>query len=123
MVKYFFDSYAIIEIVKGNPLYAKYVEEVVIITQFNLVDIYWSFFNDFGEEKAKELYAYFKECVVPVDDIVLQEAIKFRKENKKRDLSYADGIGYTYALQNGLLFLTGDKGFEKLPYVEFLRKD
>ena len=123
MVKYFFDSYAINELVKGNPLYAKYGNEVVVITQFNLVEIYWSFMNDFDEKKANELYTYFKDCVAPIEDVVIQNAIKFRKENKKRKLSYADCIGYCYALYHNLLFLTGDKEFEKLPYVEFLRKD
>lgn len=122
-MKYFFDSYAIIEIVKGNPLYAKYAYEVVILTQFNLAEIYWSFLKDFPEEKAKELYWSFRECVVPVEDIVLQNAMKFRKEHKKRRLSYADCIGYCYALHHNLFFLTGDKEFEKLPHVEFQRKD
>ena len=123
MVKYFFDSYAIIELVKGNPLYAKYGDQLVLITQFNLAEIYWSFLNDFDDRKAKELYSYFKDCVVPVEDAVLQDAIQFRKENKKRKLSYADCIGYSYALHHNLLFLTGDKEFEKLPHVEFQRKD
>lgn len=123
MVKYFFDSYAIIEIVKGSPSYAPFSDEVVVITLFNLVEIYWSFVLDFGEEKAKQLYQNFKECVVSINDSVIQEAIKFRKENKKRNLSYADCIGYIYARQNNLLFLTGDKEFERMPNVMFVKKD
>lgn len=123
MVKYFFDSYAVIELVKGNPLYAKYANEVVVITLFNLVEIYWSFVNDYGEEKAKQLYENFKECVVPINDTIIQEAVKLRKENKKRNLSYADCIGYVYAIQNKLLFLTGDKEFENMLHVDFVRKN
>lgn len=123
MVKYFFDSYAIIEIVKGSSSYAPFSDEVVVITLFNLVEIYWSFVLDFGEEKAKELYSRFKECVVPISDSVIQEAVKFRKENKKKNLSYADCIGYVYANQNKLLFLTGDKEFQNMSNVMFVKKD
>ncbi len=122
MVKYFFDSYAIIEVVKGNPSYARFSNELITLTLFNLVEIYWSFVLDFDEKKAKQLYAMFKECIVPIKEIVIQEAIRFRKENKKRNLSYADCIGYIYARQNDLVFLTGDKEFENMPNVEFVKK-
>lgn len=121
MVKYFFDSYAIIELVKGNPSYARFSDELVVITIFNLVEIYWSFVLDFGEEKAKELYLHFKECVVPIPDSVIQDAITFRKENKRKNLSYADCLGYIYARQNNLLFLTGDKEFQGLEHVVFVK--
>ena len=121
MVTYFFDSYAIIELIKGNPNYAKYSEEPVIITIFNLTEIYWSVINDFDEEKANEIYRKFKDCVVELNDSVIKEAVKFRKINKKKDLSYADCIGYTYAISNNLLFLTGDKEFENLKSVEFVK--
>jgi predicted nucleic acid-binding protein len=47
--------------------------------------------------------------------------MKFRKKNKKRNLSYADCIGYIYALKNNLIFLTGDKEFEDLKNVEFVK--
>jgi len=122
MVKYFFDSYAIIEVVKGNPSYARFSEELITLTIFNLVEIYWSFVLDFDEKKAKELYARFKECLVPVNYTIIHEAIKFRKENKKKNLSYADCIGYIYARQNNLFFLTGDKEFENMLNVEFVKK-
>lgn len=122
MVKYFFDSYAIIEIVKGNPSYACFSNELVTITIFNLVEIYWSFLLDYDEKKAKQLYTMFKDCTTNFDDSVIYEAIKFRKENKKKNLSYADCIGYVYARENDLVFLTGDKEFENMPNVEFVKK-
>lgn len=121
MVGYFFDSYAVIEIVKGNPNYAKYTQEVVVITIFNLVELYWSFLNDFGEEKANALYKQFRECVTDIGDSVLKEAIRFRKKHKRLNLSYADCIGYVTASQLGLRFLTGDKEFERFDNVEFVK--
>lgn len=122
MVDYFFDSYAVIELIKGNPNYAKYTMNNVNITVFNLAEIYWSALNDLGEEKAEEIYNKFKECVIELNDYIIKEAIKFRKNNKKKDLSYADCIGYICSLKNNMIFLTGDKEFEDMENVEFVKK-
>lgn len=121
-LKYFFDSYAIIELIKENPKYSPYLDEEIILTLFNLAEIYWSVLNDFGEEKAEEIYSKFRNNVVEIDDETLKEAIRFRKEYKKQDLSYTDCIGYIYAKRNNLKFLTGDNKFEHLPFTEFVKK-
>ena len=47
--------------------------------------------------------------------------MKFKIKYKKQDLSYADCIGYIYAIKNNLLFLTGDKEFKDLKSVEFVK--
>lgn len=121
VARYFFDSYAVIELMKGNPHYARYVHEEVVITIFNLVEIYWSALNDLGESEADETYNTYKAGIADVEDGILKEAIKFRKKNKKRDLSYADCIGYMYAVKNNMKFLTGDKEFKNLEHVEFVQ--
>ena len=38
-VAYFFDTYAVIELIEGNPRYAPYKEEPATLTVFNLVDV------------------------------------------------------------------------------------
>lgn len=119
MVNYFFDSYAIIELIKGNPQYVKYSQEIVVTSIFHLIEVYWSILNNFDKHKAEENYTKFRDCVVDIDDLTLKEAIQFRKEHKQQDLSYADCIGYIYAKKNKLLFLTGDKEFKHLPHVAF----
>jgi len=121
MVNYFFDSYAAIEIIKGNSIYSKYSNQEGAITIFNLAEIYWAVLRDFNEIIANNIYEKYKLFVVEIDDEILKEAIKFRIKHKKRDLSYADCIGYIYALKNDLVFLTGDKEFEKLKNVEFVK--
>ena len=92
MVKYFWDSYAVVEIVKGNPSYARYTQEPVVITIFNLAEIYWAALNELGEKESDEIYTHYKQSVVEIDDEILKDAIKFRKKHKNRDLSYADCI-------------------------------
>ncbi len=121
MTEYFFDSYAIIEIMKGNPRYLPYFEKGVTITWLNLVEITNSIFLDFGEDKADTAYKKFKECVKEVDWKTLLHALKLKQKHKKKNLSYADCIGYALAQVEGLRFLTGDEGFRDLENVEFVK--
>ncbi|MBS3074534.1 hypothetical protein J4447_03720 [Candidatus Pacearchaeota archaeon] len=119
--KYFFDSYALIEMYKGNSNYAQYVQEDVTITIFNLAEIYYSILNGFSESVADIIHEKYKNNVSKISEKILKTAMKFRKENKKKNLSYADCIGYIYALKNNLVFLTGDKEFEGMKNVEFVK--
>src|SRR3989344_5671259 len=99
MVNYFFDTYALIEITRNNPNYLKFI----------------------GEESAKKVFQQFKDAEVDIDDEVLFKAVKFRLAHKKKSLSYADCIGYIFALENKLKFLTGDHAFEGMNSVEFVK--
>lgn len=119
--KYFWDSYAIIELEKGNPNYEKYSNEPVFITIFNLAEIYWSILNELNEKEADIIYDKYSEALVEVSEGILKEAMKFRKKYKKANLSYSDCIGYLYSIKNGMKFLTGDKEFRLLENVEFAK--
>ncbi|MBS3092512.1 PIN domain-containing protein [Candidatus Pacearchaeota archaeon] len=118
---YFWDTYAIIELLRGNPNYSKYFNEEVTITIFNLAEIYWSALNDLVLGNPEEIYEKYSQCVVEIPDETLKEAIKFRKANKKKDLSYTDCIGYVYALKHNMVFLIRDKEFQSMKNVEFAK--
>lgn len=120
-VDYFFDSYALVEIVKGNPSFIGYANAPIFITLFNLVEVVNSVFLDYGEQKASETHERFKACVQEIDWKIIKEAIQLKQKYKKRNVSYADCIGYAFANQHGLRFLTGDKEFRDLPNVEFVK--
>lgn len=123
MVRFFWDSYAVAEFIAGNPKFARFSDEPVVLTIFNLAEVYWIALREYGEKIAEEIFEGYRVCVVDVDDETLREAVKFRKKvYGKKKISYADAVGYVYALRNGLLFLTGDKEFEGLSGVEFVRK-
>ncbi len=122
MSRYFFDSYAIIEISKGNPAYANYQQQEIIITVFNLAEVTYSVFKEFGRKKAEEICNTLSGCCREVDPLTIIEATEFRAKHNKRKLSYADCIGYTYAFRNNIKFLTGDEQFKDLNNVEFLKK-
>ncbi|MBI2655660.1 PIN domain-containing protein [Candidatus Woesearchaeota archaeon] len=121
MVSYFWDSYAVIEFIDGNKNYVRFIGEEAVITIFNLAEIYWFAIHEYDEEKADSIYAKFKNCVIDMDDQALKDAIKFRKLHKSKNLSYTDCIGYTLAKKNNLKFLTGDKEFEGMNNVEFVK--
>ena len=121
-IEYFFDTYAIIEILKQNPNYSPYSNELATLTIFNLAELYYSALTDYGKEKADEIYLQYKQAVVDIEDETLKNAIKFRKEHKKKDISYTDAIGYIYAKEHGMKFLTGDKVFENILGVEYVKK-
>lgn len=118
---YFFDSYAAIEIIKKNSSYLQYAEVPIVITIFNLAEIYYYSIRGLSSQKADEIYQKYREAVVEVDDETLKAAMQFRKQLKKQDISYTDCIGYIYAKQHNLKFLTGDKEFEGMENVEFVK--
>ena len=119
MSRYFFDTYALVEIIKNNPNYVQYSDEVITTSLLNLIELYYSILKDFNEEKAKMVYSKFKESISEFSDDVIFEAMKFKLANK--NLSYVDCIGYSFALKNGLKFLTGDKEFKESVNVEFVK--
>ena len=120
-INYFFDTYAIVEILKENMNYESYKDFQATITIFNLAELYWSCLDSFNKEELEKIYAEYKEAVVEIDDETLKEAVKFRKEHKKQNLSYTDCIGYIYAKRHKMRFLTGDKEFQHLENVEFAK--
>jgi len=119
---YFLDTYAIHEMIAGNPEYRKYTSGVCLATtQLNLMETYYILLSRYGEKTADTQYDNFREYCIPVDDESVKEAMKFRFANKSKSLSYVDCIGYTLAGNNGMRFLTGDKQFMGLPNVEHVK--
>ena len=122
MKGYFFDSYAIIELIKGNEKYDFIKESLIITSAMNLAEVYYALLieghRDIGDKIINSLNV---ELIELTSEIALKSAL-FRFKNKKSELSYIDCMGYILALDNNLLFLTGDKGFEFMENVEFVKK-
>jgi len=117
----FFDTYALIELTQRNPNYVKFLDMTAITTRFNLIEVFYILQEKLGEEKAKEIYFKFKECVEEVPDEILFKAMKFRLQNRKKGFSYIDCIGYIFSLENEIKFLTGDNAFKGMDNVEFVK--
>lgn len=55
MADLFADTYALVEILKGNPNYRKYSGKALITTEFNLLELSYALYRDFGDDAAKLL--------------------------------------------------------------------
>lgn len=119
----FLDTYAIIAIDTDSHSYKRYDLTSIgaITTLFNLTEIYFVYLKKFGEKEADEIYNIVKNMVVPVDDFIIKEAMKFKLANQKKRYSMADCIGYITALKLKAKFVTGDYAFKGLENVEFVK--
>ncbi|MFH1586831.1 MAG: PIN domain-containing protein [Candidatus Diapherotrites archaeon] len=118
---YFFDSYALIEIAKGNENYKPYKSEPVFTSIFQLYEFSYSVVSSEGEEKASGEIKKVNANLIEVTEKDIIAASKFRFDKRKQKLSYADCIGYVLAKKHGIKFLTGDKEFRNLGNVEFVK--
>src|SRR3989338_3487260 len=121
MIK-FLDTYALIEIYLGNEKFSGYLNEEFIVNDLTLAEYYGILLREYGENEAelwlKKLQIYSKKVSIEI----LIEAVKFRYEHKKQNISFFDAVGYIFSIKNGYYFVTGDKEFENLPNVEFKKK-
>ena len=121
---FFFDSYALIEIYEKNMNYEKYAKANVVTSYFQVYEVYYSLIrNGYNEEEIKDFFIFLQNLCIDLKFDWIPKSVEFRKKNKKRDLSYADCLGYTIAKELNIKFLTGDKEFEDLPNVEFVKKN
>ena len=118
---FFFDSYAFIEIIKGNVGYVKYKKANVITTKLNLFEVAYFFIKDVNQDKANFFLKDQYSSAIEYNQEIILSAAKLKFQLKKRKLSMADCIGYIVAIRNGVPFLTGDKEFYDLPNVEFVK--
>lgn len=120
---FFFDSYALIEIYEGNSKYEKYKKVKVITSFFQLYETYYSLVrNNYTEDEIENFFIKLKNFCINLDFKWIPESVRFRRKYIKRDLSYADCLGYVIAKDMKVKFLTGDKEFKDLENVEFVEK-
>ena len=113
------DTYALVEIDKGNPRFASYADGDFVITGETLAEFYWVLMRDASQSVADHWYEKLLPYAVSVAPDLLVEAMRFRRKHKKRRISFFDAVGYVFARARNILFVTGDKEFEKLPHVDF----
>ena len=118
---YFFDTYAMIEILKGNENYREYADKRAVLTKLNLFELFYNVLRDLGEETAEKVFEKYGPSAIAYSAVIIKEAAKFRLERKSRDLSMTDCIGYAVAERSEMKFLTGDEKFKNKKNVEFVK--
>lgn len=121
MTNYFFDTYAFLEIIKGNPNYVKFVDSNFKTSILNLYELYYNLIRDYDEEKALLYFNKYLPFLIEIKNDYIFSASKFKLKMNKRNISYVDAFGYCISKIEGYTFLTGDKEFEGLDHVEFVK--
>ncbi|MEX2017305.1 MAG: PIN domain-containing protein [Candidatus Pacearchaeota archaeon] len=117
--RYFFDTYAFFEILRGNPNYDKYINSVIVTTIFNIAELNYNLKKQKDKKIADSITEKYKDFIanVKIDDIKKAMDIKI----KNKDLSIPDVVGYAVAKRHKVKFLTGDEGFRNFENVEFIK--
>ena|SRR3989344_3507406 len=118
---YFFDSYALVEIIKGNGSYDTYKSNSPKCLLINLFELHQVLLREFNKQTADYWVKKFNYIIIDIkkEDIIV--ASDFRHKHKDKKFSMVDCIGYIVAKRNKLKFLTGNKGFKNLENVEFVK--
>ena len=117
---YFFDTYAIIEIVEGSENYREYSDKPIITSFYNIYEFTYYLLREYEREKAEEVLDKLNYNIIRPEKEHLFPATKTKLENKDQQLSYVDCMGYQLAKENNLKFLTGDIEFKEKENVEYV---
>lgn len=108
------------EIIEGNSHYESYVEAEMIINNFTFAELCYNLMKDKTPEPERYTKKYMAH-IASVSPEWIVEAMKFRHSWKNRKVSVPDCVGYIMAKKLGIKFLTGDKEFESMENVEFVK--
>ena len=120
-MKYFLDTYALIEIAEGSPKYQKYLDSDAVTLKDNLAELYYFLLKKYDEKIADFFLDKFSKVTAELTIEIIAKAMVFRHSHTKTRFSYVDCLGYIYALENERFFLTGDRAFEGMENVELVR--
>lgn len=116
---FFFDTYAFFEIINGNQNYKPYADIEFVTTIFNLAELNYNLKKEKDKKIVDEYTDKYSKFIVEVSIEDIKKAMDLK--STKRNLSIPDAVGYTVAKRLGMKFLTGDKDFEGMNNVEFVR--
>lgn len=123
-MRWFLDSYAIIEMARGNSHYSPYRYDTSLTASPQLLEAFYILLEQGYEELAIASLRRLSSIAVYPPLTIIPNVARFRLSCKGatgRRFSYADALGYVYARERGYTFLTGAHEFEGLPGVEFVR--
>ena len=120
-MKFFLDTFALVEIAEESPSYGKYLDSDAITLKENLVELYYIILRKYGQGEADRALVSFSGIAMDLPLSIIAKAMLFRSSYKQRHFSYIDCLSYFYALENKRIFLTGDRAFQGLESVEIVR--
>ncbi len=119
----FFDAYAIIEVLKGNPRYERFKDITFITNTLHLAEVFFMLLRETSLDNANNLIKNSDFEFIEISGDIAIDAAIFKHNHKDKSLSYADCIGYISAVKNKIKFLTGDEDFRDIENVEYVKKE
>lgn len=116
------DTYALVEIHDQNPKFLPLLQEDIIITDITMAEFYTVLYREYGRLTADHWDRKLQFFCRPVSKEILIKAVQFRVDSRQKSLSFFDAVGYTFACENNMDFVTGDKEFEQMKNVQFMKK-
>jgi uncharacterized protein len=124
MSSFFADSYALIEMLKGNENYQSFQSGRLITTEFNICEVGFAVCREYPADATRVLKTLRKMVVIQEtrdEDYCAGAARRNLATGKGKKLSTIDCVGYSVANRLNLLFLTGDREFADMDNVQFVR--
>ena len=119
--QFYFDTYALIEISKGNPKYEPYKEGIkIMLNMLNMLEFSYFLIKEGKGDEVKEIFDKFSKFNVDYDQEILIKSAEMKFKSLKERISFIDCIGYNIAKKNNVKFLTGDEKFRHKENVEFV---
>jgi len=118
---FLYDTYALIEIFNKNPRFEKYVDKDIKINELIFAEFCYKLFLENVPNADRYIEELMPVVITPSFEVI-KEAMQFKVINKKKGMSMTDCISYIQAKNLGIKFLTGDKEFENMDNVEFVKK-
>jgi predicted nucleic acid-binding protein len=115
------DTYALVEISKANSSYENILDENFVIPNPVIAEFYNILLREYNERTANYWLKLLKPYRGKIRLDVWIKAIKFKNKHKKEKLSFFDCIGYIFALENNMTFVTGDKQFSNKSQVLYIK--
>jgi len=79
---YFFDTYAMIEVIRGNPKYNFYTKSSIITAIFNLAELNYNLKKEMSKEKADKYTEDYFDFLVDISLNDLEEAMDLKIKHK-----------------------------------------
>ena len=117
---FFFDTYAFIEVIRGNPAYKRFENVPIITTILNIAELNYILKKEMSKEKADGYADQYSIYIVDITVEDIKNATDLKIKN--RNFSLPDAIGYIIAEKHDARFLTGDEDFKNMSNVEFVKK-
>jgi len=125
MVRYFWDTYALILLLNGDERLVPYAEREGITSSLNIAELCAYLLRE-GQgctvaEKTQQAFTIVER--IPTETAIKAARIRHAARQNGKKWSYVDAIGYVLAQKIGAKFLTGDREFRGEKNVEYVGKE